>query len=38
MVLFLPKNDFQTSSTVNFQKKHLDFGGLEINRRHETLT
>ena len=32
---FLPKNDFQNSSTNIFPKKHPDFGGLEINRRHE---
>ena len=36
--LFLPENDFQTSSTKIFQKKHLDFGGLETNRRHEIHT
>ena len=28
---FLPENDFETSSTVNFPKKHPDFGGLETN-------
>ena len=33
--LFLPENDFKTYSTVKFPKKHLDFGGLETNRRHE---
>ena len=33
--LFLPKNDFKTCSAVNFQKKHVDFGGLETNQRHE---
>ena len=36
--LFLPENDFQTSSAVNFQKKHPDFGGLETNWRHEIQT
>ena len=34
--LFLPENDFKTSSAVNFPKKHPDFGGLEMNQRHET--
>ena len=33
--LFLPKTDFQNSSTKIFPKKHPDFGGLETNRRHE---
>ena len=33
--LFLPENDFQTSSTQIFPKKHLHFGGLETNQRHE---
>ena len=33
--LFLPENDFKTCSTVNFPKKHPDFGGLETNQRHE---
>ena len=28
-----PKSDFKTSSTVNFPKKHPDFGGLETNQR-----
>ena len=36
--LFLPENDFQTSSTVNFSKKYPDFGGLETNQRHEIQT
>ena len=27
--LCLPKNDFKTCSTLNFLKKHPDFGGLE---------
>ena len=36
--LFLPKNDFKTSSAINFPKKHSDFGGVETNQRHETLT
>ena len=36
--LLLPENDFQTSSAVNFQKKHPDFGGLETNWRHEIQT
>ena len=31
--LFLPESDFKTSSTVNFSKKHPDFGGLETNQR-----
>ena len=31
MKLFLRGNDF----TVNFPKKHPDFGGLKTNRRHE---
>ena len=30
----LSENDFKTSSTVNFPKKHPDFGGLETNQRH----
>ena len=34
-VLFLPENDFKTSSTVNFQKKCSDFGDLETNQTHE---
>ena len=29
--LFLPENDFKTSSTVNFSKKLQDFGDLETN-------
>ena len=33
--LFLPGNDFKTCSTVNFPKKHPDFGGLKTNQRHE---
>ena len=33
--LFLAKNDFKTSSTVNFPKKCLLSGDLEINQRHE---
>ena len=33
--LYLPENDFKTCYTVNFSKKHPDFGGLEINGRHE---
>ena len=33
--LFLPKNDFETCSAVNFPKKHSESGGLETNRRHE---
>ena len=33
--LFLPKTDFQNSSTKFFPKQHPDFGGLETNRRHE---
>ena len=32
--LFLPENDFQTSSTKFFSKKHPDFGGLETKQRH----
>ena len=36
--LFLPENDFQTSSTKNSPKKHVYFGGLETNRRHEIQT
>ena len=36
--LFLPKNDFQNSSTKIFAKKHPDCGGLETNRRHEIQT
>ena len=36
--LFLPENSFKTCSTVNFPKEHLDFGGLETNRRHEIQT
>ena len=33
--LFLPENVFQTSSAVNFPKKHPDFEGLETNGRHK---
>ena len=33
--LFLPENNFKTSSTVNFPRKHLHFGGLETNQRQE---
>ena len=33
--LFLPENDFRTSSTKNSLKNHLDFGELETNQRHE---
>ena len=33
--LFLPENDFQTSSTKNFLKKHPFFGGLGTKQRHE---
>ena len=36
--LFRPENDFQTSSTKKFPKKHLDFGDLETNRIHEIQT
>ena len=36
--LFVPENDFKTCSTVNFPKKHPDFGGLETNQRHEIRT
>ena len=36
--LFLPKNDFQSSFTKNFPKKHSDIGGLKTNRRHEIQT
>ena len=36
--LFLPENDFQTCSAVNFPEKNPDFGGLETNRRHEIQT
>ena len=36
--VFLPENDFKTCWTVNFPKKHPDFGGLEANRRHEIRT
>ena len=34
--LFLPENDFKTCSTVNFPKKHPDFGGLETNHEIQT--
>ena len=34
--LFLPENDFKTSSAVSFPRKHPDFGGLETNERHKT--
>ena len=37
-VLFLHENDFQTSSTNNYLKNHLDFGELETNQRHEIQT
>ena len=33
--LFLPKNDLQICSAANFSKKHVDFGSLETNGRHE---
>ena len=33
--LFLPKNDFKTSATVNFSQKYPEFRGLEINQTHE---
>ena len=37
--LFLPENDFKTSSGVNFpQKKHPRFWGLEIHQSHEMQT
>ena len=36
--LFLPENDFKTCSAKIFFKKHPDFGGLEINQRHEIQT
>ena len=36
--LFLPKNDFQNSSTKIFPKNHPDIGGLETNQRHEIQT
>ena len=36
--IFLPENDFQTSSVINFQEKHPDFGSLETNQRHEIQT
>ena len=31
--LFLPENNLQTSSAVDFSKKHSNFGGLETNQR-----
>ena len=31
--MFVPENDFTIYSTVNFPKKHPDFGGLETNQR-----
>ena len=34
----MTEDNFQTSSALNFPKKHPDFGGLEINRRHEIHT
>ena len=34
--LFLAESNFKTSSTVNFPKKHSDFGFLETNQTHET--
>ena len=33
--LFLPESNFRSSSAVNFPKIHPDFGGLEMNQRHE---
>ena len=36
--LFLPENYFKTCSSVNFLKKHPDFGGQEINRTYEIQT
>ena len=36
--LFLPKNDFKNSTTLNFPKRHPDFGDLETNQRHEIQT
>ena len=38
MELFLPENDFKTYFTVNFPKKHPDFGGLKTNQMHEGQT
>ena len=36
--LFLPKNTFKYSSTLNFSKRHSDFRDLENNQRHEIQT
>ena len=36
--LFLPENDFKTSSTLNFPKKHPHFGDLETNQIDKTQT
>ena len=37
--LFLPENNFETCSAVNFPKKyHPDFGGQETNQKHEIRT
>ena len=36
--LFLLENDFKSYSTVNFPKKHPNFGALETNQRHEIQT
>ena len=33
MELFLPENDFKTCFTVNFPKKHPDFGRLKTKQR-----
>ena len=34
--LVLPGNDFKTCSTVNFPKKHPNFGGVETNHEIQT--
>ena len=36
--VFLPENDFQTSSTVNFPEKLPEFGALKTNQRHKIPT
>ena len=35
---FLLENDFKSCSTVNFPKKHPNFGALETNQRYEIWT
>ena len=38
MELFLPENDFKTCFTINFPKKHPDFGDVKTKQRHKGQT